>query len=107
MRGFKLSAFAVDDVFDALSYTYDKWGGEQMRKYEGLLEHGRDLIRQDPYLLGSKSRNDLLTGCRLYKVEHHYVFYRLNEGDNTVEIARILHEKRDFVRHVGEKHFPE
>ena len=107
MRGFKLSAFAADDVFDALSYTYDKWGGEQMRKYEGLLEHGRDLIRQDPYLLGSKSINDLLTGCRLYKVEHHYVFYRLNEGDNTVEIARILHEKRDFVRHVGEKHFPE
>jgi plasmid stabilization system protein ParE len=62
MRGFKLSAFADDDVFDALSYTYDKWGGEQMRKYQGLLERGRDHIRQDPYLLGSKSRADLSTG---------------------------------------------
>ena len=52
MREFKLSAFADDDVFDALSYTYDKWGSEQMRKYEGLLERGRDLIRQNPLFNG-------------------------------------------------------
>ena len=106
MYNFKNSVLADGDIIEILSYTFDSWGEEQMREYESQLEHGRITIRQDPYLMGSKSRDDLISGCRSFRVNHHYFFYRVNEKENIIEIARILHEQMDFKLQVREEYFP-
>ncbi len=107
MQSFKNSIFADEDLIQTYIYTIEKWGEEQAFKYKDLLHQGRERICEDPYLPGSRSQEILAKGCRSYRVEHHYFFYRVNEKENTIEIARILHEQRDFPRHVTDQHFPE
>lgn len=106
MHSFKLSVDADQDIYDILDYTLDKWGMDQAVNYTDEIDQGREKIQHDPYLLGSKSQEILSKGCRSYKVNHHYFFYRVNEKESTIEIARILHETADFPRHVSDKHFP-
>jgi len=106
MHRFKLSHFAESDVFEILNYTIDKWSFEQAEQYQRDLELGRLEIQKDPYLLNSKSQDRLAKGCRSFKVNHHYFFYRVDELENSIEIARILHESRDFPRHVSDSHYP-
>ena len=107
MKNFKNSIFADEDLIETYVYTIETWGEEQALRYKELLDQGRNRICEDPYLLGSKAQEWLAEGCRSYRVEHHYFFYRVNEESNTIEIARVLHEQRDFPRHVTDQHFPE
>ncbi len=106
MHGFKLSLLADSDVFDVLDYTIEKWGYEQAEKYKNELEAGRTQIQEDPYLAGSKKREDLAPQCRSYRANHHYFFYRVNENEKVIEIARILHEQMNFPEHIREEYFP-
>ena len=104
MREFKSSILADEDVISIFAYTLEKWGTEQLEKYQLLFEQARDEIRIDPYRIGSKAREDLAEGCRIYRVEHHYIIYRLR--NDIVEIARILHENMDFHEQMKQGYFP-
>jgi len=101
---YRLSKFAERDLAEILRYTIKTWGLEQGTAYFQLLNLARIQIVNNPVLPGGKARNDLADGCRAYKIAKHLIFYRVT-GD-CVEIARILHESRDFSRHVGEETFP-
>lgn len=105
MRSFRNSSHADEDLISILAYTYEKWGIEQQGKYAKLLEGARDEIREEPFLLGSKEREDLAPGCRLYRVERHYIVYRVK--DDVIEIARVLHESMDFHLQIKGTYFPE
>lgn len=100
---FRLSRYADRDLLSILKYTKKAWGSEQGFTYLGLLGRARDKIVANPFLPGSKSRDDLAPGCRSLRCGKHVIFYRLR--NNTVEIARILHESMDFPGHVGEETF--
>ena len=101
---FRLSSYADHDILSILKYTKKVWGSEQGFTYLGLLVRARDKIVANPYLPGSKSRNDLAAGCRSFRCGKHIFFYRLR--NKTLEIARILHESMDFERQINESHFP-
>lgn len=107
MHAFRNSIFADEDLIEAFIYGLTVWGEEQALKYKESLEKGRERICEDPYLLGSKSQEQLAEGCRSYKVNHYYFFYRFNTENSSVDIARILRENRDFPRHVTSETFPE
>lgn len=98
---FRLSRFADRDFLDILKYTKKVWGLEQGYVYFRLLGQARDKFVADPFLPGSKPREDLAAGCRTFRCGKHVYFYRLR--DDTVEIARIFHESMDFPRHVSEE----
>lgn len=100
---FRLSSHADRNLLSILKYTKKVWGPEQVFTYLELLGHTRDMIVANPSLPGSKSREDLSAGCRSFRCGEYILFYRLR--NNTVEIARILHESMDFPRHVGEETF--
>ena len=51
-----------------------------------------DAIGRTP--LARRSRDELMPGLRAARVSPHIIFYRVRNGD--VEIARVLHERRDF-----------
>jgi toxin ParE1/3/4 len=101
---YRLSGYADRDLFSILRYTKRAWGSEQGFYYLSLLGQARDKIVANPFLPGSKSREDLAPACRTFRCGKHVYFYRLR--DNTIEIARILHESMDFEQHISESHFP-
>lgn len=103
MGGYRLSKFAERDLADILRYTIQTWGMKQGAAYFQILAAAKTSIVNNPFLPGSRTRDDLADGCRAYRAGKHLVFYRVI--GNRVEIARILHESMDFPRHVGEEAF--
>lgn len=103
MSNSRASSHAEGDLKSIFRYTIRKWGFDQADAYLELLSFARERIVANPFLPGSKPRDDLAAGCRTLRCGKHVYFYRLR--DNTVEIARILHESMDFERHVGEETF--
>lgn len=104
MSNFRLSRCADEDIESIFRYTVRKWGFDQADSYYELLASARDRIAANPFLAGSKNREDLAAGCRTFPSGKHVFFFRIR--DNTVEIARILHQSMDFEKHVSEEYFP-
>jgi toxin ParE1/3/4 len=100
MREYRLSPLASEDLDGIYDYTFDEWGVDQVRVYHSHVEKALEEVTQDPIRLGSKARDDLVNGCRSYRVEHHYLFYRIR-GDR-VEVGRVLHEAMNFEEHLSE-----
>ncbi len=104
MSGYRLSKIADDDLLSIFRYTLETWGEEQLQIYLGLLETARDVISANPFCPGSRSREDLAIGCRIFRAGKHDLVYRVKEDH--IEIARILHESMDFENQVAEQDFP-
>lgn len=98
-----LSEPAKDDLLGIFLYTVKTWGEDQVPVYLDLVEAALQEIAEIPLRNGSKPREDLAPGCRVFRAGKHYVVYRI-KGD-IVEIARILHESMDFERHVENQDF--
>jgi len=106
MRDFKSSLLADEDLLQSFIYGIETWGEEQALKYKIELEKGRDRIRENPYLVNSKSRDELIEGCRSYRVKHYYFFYKVNGADETILFARVIRETMNFPDHLREEYFP-
>jgi len=103
MEVLRVSSDADEDIESIFRYTVRKLGFDQADSYYGLLASARDRIAANPFLPGSKNREDLSVGCRTLQCGKHMFFFRIR--DNTVEIARILHQAMDFEKHVSDEHF--
>ncbi|MEX1116081.1 MAG: type II toxin-antitoxin system RelE/ParE family toxin [Akkermansiaceae bacterium] len=104
MSAFRVSSYADEDIESIFRYTVKKWGVDQADSYFELLATARDSIAANPFLPGSSDRGDLAAGCRTFRCGKHVFFSRIH--NNTVEIARILHQAMDFEKHVSEENFP-
>lgn len=104
MSNFRASTHAERDLKSIFRYTIRKWGFDQADAYLELLSFARERIVANPYFPGSKPREYLAAGCLSFRCGKHVYFYRLR--DNTVEIARILHESMDIEKHIAESRFP-
>ncbi len=104
MNSYRLSGIADEDLLLIFIYTIEKWGEKQVPIYLGKLDDAFALLAKTPFAARSKSREDLATRCRVFKVGHHVIAYRPEEG--FISIARILHESMDFEQHVSEEYFP-
>lgn len=104
MKPYRLSDLADDDLLSIFLYTIEKWGEEQVPVYLGRLDQAFALLAGNPFVVRSKSREDLATRCRLFSVVHHFIAYR--PEDDHISITRILHESMDFEQHVTEEFFP-
>jgi toxin ParE1/3/4 len=92
----RFSRAARRDIADIFDYTLSTWGRDQANLYlDGLraviegLQHTRSSWKPMPTWK--------LTGHRV-KFRHHYVFFVVTEDGLT--IARVLHERRDTLRHL-------
>lgn len=54
-------------------------GQDPFHTYRQQIEAAIQAIVANPLLPRSKARNDLLTGIRLFRVEHHYITYRVTQ----------------------------
>jgi len=71
MKAFLVSSYAEQDLESILRYTIRKWGIDQADLNFELLSSARDRILADPFLPGSKSRDDLAEGCRTFRCGKH------------------------------------
>lgn len=104
MSRYVLSPLAVADLEDVFEYTLLTWGEEQFERYRKAMVLAFESLAKNPLARGSKARDDLMKGCRFYRVEHHYIVYRI--GKDGIEVGRILHEKMNFELRIGGDSFP-
>lgn len=89
---------AEEDLIAITEYTIKNWGIRQADKYNLDIENTYQIIKENPFNLLSKSRENILNNLRSINVGKHAIFYRIID-DKTIEILRILHLSMDFKRH--------
>lgn len=67
-------------------------------RYLDKLEHGIELLRDQPYC-GVQARHPSLKrmGFRVLIVEKHLIFYKVRERDFTVIVYAVVDAKRDYI----------
>ena len=99
MPSIRFTREARKDIESLYDYTVSQWGRDQADFYlDGLqgaingLPEGKHFQRAMP-----EWRKD---GFRL-KFQRHIIFFVVDE--HQIVIARVLHERRNFLRHLPEK----
>lgn len=114
MARFRLSGPAKADIRQILAVSQARWGAETRVRYAALLTSALRRVAGDPKNPVSADRADLLPALRSFHLRHgrsanpslpvrhpvHVVFYRIL-SPGMVEIVRVLHERADPSRHVG------
>lgn len=102
------------DIEDILQWSEAEFGKAAATRYEALICQALRDVQADPVRPGAKARPDLAPHAYVYhlsfsrdrvvgekvRMPRHFVLYRFSSS--TVEFARILHDSRDFARHVPE-----
>jgi toxin ParE1/3/4 len=91
-----LSRQAERDIEGILQYTYETHGDGQRHIYAAALDHAFAAITGNPDL--GHRRPDLSDRHRAFNVEQHVVVYTV--VGQRINVARVLHGRMDFVRHV-------
>jgi plasmid stabilization system protein ParE len=110
----RISAPAFKDIGDIWVWTVERFGLEAALRYEALIEQSIADLADDPGRPAAKERADLLPGLWFYHLalsqahvreeravhspRHFLMFRHLEAG--VIEIVRILHDSRDFGRHL-------
>lgn len=64
-----------------------------MYSYMALLMEALEKIDKDPELPGFRSAEQYYEGGKRYRVERHYIYYRVST--DFIEVVRILPERMD------------
>jgi len=92
----ELSIPAEDDLRDIVQYTFTHYGERQTDIYLNTLFGGMELLTQNPEI--GYRRSDIPANYQCLIVEKHVLIYTIK--DQSVIIARILHQSRDIQRHL-------
>lgn len=106
-----LAPAARADIIDTLEWSTQSFGVKVREGYEALIVAALELIREDPVVLGSRERDDLVNGLRTLHLRacrnelspavkrigspRHFVVYR--QVDAVVQVVRLLHESMDVT----------
>jgi toxin ParE1/3/4 len=99
LRTLRISKRAGTDLEEIGFYTQTMWGEEQRYRYNILIKECFDNLLVTPFSGADYSHTK--PGCWRKKVGQHYIFYRPTPA--SVDIMRILHRKRDIVRHLDDE----
>ena len=94
MARYLLTQRAEQDYREILAFTLNEWGMEQFTAYATLLDNAFERLVAMPRF--GIRRDDIHEGYYCYRVEKHYILYRIN--DDRIEFVRILHTKRRMTR---------
>ena len=100
MVNYRLTTETEADIDGILDYTIDKWGLEQAIHYQVRLESRFDQIAKNE----TKGRIFFAdrSQYRFVRVEHHYIFYEIEE-DKAPLILAIFHERMNLVERFKER----
>lgn len=100
MAKYRLSPEAENDLASIALYTLERWGPEQMRRYEAGLTNCIEALA-----VGATRTATPLPHrpeIRSLHCQHHYIFALVREGQ-PVGIIAVLHEQMDLPRRLEER----
>jgi toxin ParE1/3/4 len=101
----RLSAAARRDVERALEWSLREFGVRQHDRYAKLIGDALDEIGSRPAGPRSRARPEVHPDARSLHIARpgrrarHFFLYRVN-ADQTIDVARLLHDAMDVDRHV-------
>jgi toxin ParE1/3/4 len=115
MARFRLARPAQIDLGNVLAASAERWGREGRQRYSAVLAAAMRQVGDEPEGPGTKKRSELGSGLRSFHVRHarrsaegakvrrpvHVLYYRVAE-EGVIGIIRVLHERIEPSRHLGE-----
>lgn len=114
-----LSIEARRDLRETLEWSELQFGRKAAKRYHAIILQALDDIGMQAFCLGSKNRDDLLPGVRVYhlrssrnriqtatgivKNPRHFLLYRPREGGASTDVLCILYDGRDLKRHISDE----
>lgn len=99
MAKYVLTKKTVEDLSGIWEYTCVAWSEKQADKYYALIVSVFEAIANHPGM--GKIYEEIGENISSRGVGEHIIFYR-PQGTGNIEIIRILHERMDLKRHLGE-----
>lgn len=115
MRRYRLSRLAERDLLEILAHSQAAFGAEGRKRYQALITRAIRDVAEDPDRIGSRSRDELVSGARTYHLVHsrervapevgrvarprHFLAYRPIDA-GWIEIGRIPHERMELRHHL-------
>lgn len=96
MAGFRVTKAAKRDLIEIGSYTLERWGTDQCKRYLTQLDSRFRWLAKNPR--GGTSSDEIKPGYWRYREGRHVIFYRVSAAG--VDIIRILHERMLPSRHL-------
>lgn len=92
---FRLAQAAIEDLESIDDYTFRTWDAAQADRYLAMLWATFESIADNPTRW--RLRPALHPDCRICLAGRHAILFRVK--NDRVEIARVLHDSMDFLRH--------
>ena len=97
---YKISEEAIADLNAIWLYTFENWSAEQADRYYNLIFDEIENLTDNP---GSgKDYNEIRTGYYRSKVKSHFIFYKINQNENMLEVIRVLHQQMDVDKRLSD-----
>lgn len=103
----RLSEPAESDFLAILRWMTERFGKRQARVYETTLGAALKVLVDGPGIPGSIARSELgpniltLHVGRNRRKGRHFIVHRAHEGDQQIEVLRILHDSMVLMGHVS------
>lgn len=91
---YKISKEALNDLERIWLYTIENWSVEQADRYFSLIFNEIEFLAKRPD--SGKDFSHIRKGYYSSKVKSHFIFYRINKMEETLEVVRILHQSMDI-----------
>lgn len=102
----RLAAAAEADYRDILRWTVKTFGQQQAKIYAQTLSLALRDLSAGSEIIGSKQRPEIgenlwtLHVARNGRKGRHFVMFRANAAQQTIDVLRLLHDSMDLQRHL-------
>ncbi len=97
---YKISNEAANDLEKIWLYTLENWSAEQADRYLGLILDEIEYLCVNPN--AGSDFGHVRKGYMRSRVKSHFIFYKINEKRDEIEIIRILHQQMDVENRLNE-----
>ena len=91
---YKISKEAEKDLEKIWLYTFETWSLEQADYYYDLLMDEIEYLAENPK--NGIDFSQIRKGYFRSRVKSHFIFYRVSDKSDEIEIIRILHQQMDI-----------
>jgi len=91
---YKISHEASKDIEKIWLYTFETWSIEQADRYFNLIMDEIEYLAKNPK--SGKEYSKVRTGYFRSRIKSHFIFYKIDNMNDEIEIIRILHQQMDI-----------
>lgn len=100
MSAYEKAPEVDEDLREIVSYTAERWGVAQVRKYMTGLELKMESIAEG--LAHTNSLDHLIEGLKVGRYERHYIF-GVERSDAPMLILAVFHEKMSVIERLKKR----